>query len=472
MDFNKIEKSIVKISCQELQKSYVTPWVTKNLGWMHGSGVIIEFEKKLYILTNAHVVGSATNILVRTASSETKFRAIPLFVMYECDLAILDIDDKDPSNKWEFYNNSEPLTLCRDTTRGDEIFALGYPLGGYNVSITRGLINKVEMIHYYDDIVSGISLRIDASLNSGNSGGPIINSKREIVGITVSKIIRTSVTNIGHAIPATLVKFFLNRFKKQEHGLCSLHISVIKPINDTIKKMFSITGGGVIVSSVGINSPFYKKLKYGDTLLSLDDIEISNSGKVSIQDVLGESSKEKIGFSFMAGFKDNKDKICAQFMRDGKKMEVRTQIKIHDDLVPLLPQRPVPLGVTPNYYFIMGLVFVPLTYMVLKEKFSGSIPDEMLSLLFTVKKNPDDELIFLSTIFANEYTKGYEKSGMILHSVNNVGIKNLEHLKQVVARSAKSKFLVFSFSNQLYAFNNGDLRSNAKLMEQFQVSMK
>lgn len=150
-----------------------------------GTGFLIDSQGLL--LTNRHVVGRFESVGVQFNNGES-FKARVIGRTPDLDVALLKLDRK-PSR------GMRPLPLCvrRDAPVGTDIVVIGNPLG-LRSTITRGIVSAVR-----DENGSAI-LQIDAPVNSGNSGGPIVNYNAEVVGIVTSKMVALSVEGIGFGI--------------------------------------------------------------------------------------------------------------------------------------------------------------------------------------------------------------------------------------------------------------------------------
>ncbi len=179
---------------KEMLKNATTSVVTIENDDGFGSGSIISEEG--YILTSYHVVESEKNIFVRQGANE-KVKASIVRVNKDYDLALLKADLKNISAL--AFGNSN------NTDVGDEIFAAGTPIDkSLRQTVTRGIVSGHRQWN-------GVNfLQTDVSINSGNSGGPMLNSKGEIIAITTMKRIGRGVEGIGFGIPSNVALEMLN----------------------------------------------------------------------------------------------------------------------------------------------------------------------------------------------------------------------------------------------------------------------
>jgi S1-C subfamily serine protease len=160
------------------------------------------------VLTNAHVVESAATILVRRHGFSKKFQARILVIGYQCDLALLAVDDE------AFWLDSEPLRWGGLPELQEKVVCVGYPTGGDQISCTCGIVSRVDVKGYVNRHWCLLAIQIDAAINhgtsfpsccplsltgispAGNSGGPVFMHDR-VVGVAFSAI--SNAQNIGYA---------------------------------------------------------------------------------------------------------------------------------------------------------------------------------------------------------------------------------------------------------------------------------
>jgi hypothetical protein len=130
-----------------------------------GSGVIIEGKR---ILTNAHVVLYAGQIQVQANQAGDKIAATVVAIAPGIDLAVLKLDDESFFEKRPPIARASLLPEIKDT-----VLAYGFPAGGTSLSITKGIVSRIEFVPY-NFPVSGLRIQIDAAINPGNSGGPTL----------------------------------------------------------------------------------------------------------------------------------------------------------------------------------------------------------------------------------------------------------------------------------------------------------
>ena len=173
-----------------------------------GSGFIIDTDGR--VVTNEHVVRGDQNVTVRMHSG-TEYQAAVLGVDAVADLAVVDIAP-------EIALTPVPLGDSDLVQVGDEVVAIGYPLGfqiGQSQTVTRGIISALRPNHYGTDVDY---LQTDAAINPGNSGGPLFNRAGQVIGVNTLREFVSSdgrpVDNIAFAVAINELKSRLETLKK------------------------------------------------------------------------------------------------------------------------------------------------------------------------------------------------------------------------------------------------------------------
>ena len=241
-----------------------------------GSGVIISPDG--YIVTNNHVVDSATQIRV-TLNDRRVLNAKVVGTDRLTDLAVIKVDSGDlPTVAWGDSTRLKP---------GQTVLAFGSPFGYFQFSVTRGIVSAVNRPNPYSDDARkpGGFIQTDAAINQGNSGGPLVNSHGELVGINTFIITSNgSFAGAGFAIPSQIVKATteqLIKHGKVEHGYLGININDVTPDN---AHFFNVKdASGAIVAQVSSDSPASKGgLKQGDVVTEVNGQKIANGSALQM----------------------------------------------------------------------------------------------------------------------------------------------------------------------------------------------
>ena len=243
-----------------------------------GSGFVIDDSG--YIVTNHHVISQATEIKVKF-QNEKELKAKLIGKDQLTDLALLKVESKEPLPFVSFADSDKARV-------GHSVIAIGNPFG-LGGSVTSGIISAFNR-----DINSGpydSFIQTDASINKGNSGGPLFNLKGEVVGINSAIFSPTGGSvGIGFSIPANLAKPIiaqLKKFGKTQRGWLGVRIQEITP--DIAKSLGLKKDEGVLISMVNPGEPAEKAgILAGDVIVEFNGKKIKNVR--SLQRTVAESA--------------------------------------------------------------------------------------------------------------------------------------------------------------------------------------
>ena len=299
---NKVSQSVVSIVSKS-QKG--TKYFSSGFGSASaGTGIIV--SENGYILTNKHVVEGSSDISIVTNDGNSYDNVKIITTDPLSDIAILKISNAKGLKAAEL-GDSKALNI------GQQVIAIGNALGEYDGTVTSGIISGVgrTVNASSDDGATKETLtdmiQTDAAINSGNSGGPLVNAQGQVVGVNTA--VASEAQGIGFAIPISSVKGILKSISEGKTPnrayLGANYISV----NPQVQKAYNInvSKGALIKNrngrSIIFGSPAQKAgLKDGDIITKIDDIEISKN--ISLGSLIGEKS---------AG-----DKVKITYIRDGK----------------------------------------------------------------------------------------------------------------------------------------------------------
>ena len=280
-----------------------------------GSGVLISPDG--YIVTNAHVVGEDEVEVYATLMGGARYPAEVIGKDALTDIALLKIDAQDLP--YVHLGDSDEIII------GEWVIALGNPFGLFNVSnkpiVTAGIISSTHMDfgetetgHVYQDMI-----QTDASINSGNSGGALINMNGELIGINTfifnGNNSGTGSIGIGFAIPINRVKQIIDDLKIHGEIARNWDFGIVgQPLTQSIIEYYKLeTDHGIIITGIQEGKAGARAgLQVGDIILSINDQTIMNN-----QDVVNiiNNSYLKIG-----------DTINALINRDGSEFSVEIEL--------------------------------------------------------------------------------------------------------------------------------------------------
>ena len=160
----EIRKSLVRITATSQEPDYKVPWNPGAMSVGVGAGFVIDGDR---IMTNAHVVSNARFIVVEKEDDPQHYPAMVQFVGHDCDLAVLRVLDKG------FFQNTRPLSTGGIPAIESPVSVYGYPIGGERLSVTRGIISRIDFQTYtHSGIDSHLAVQIDAAINPGKLRRP------------------------------------------------------------------------------------------------------------------------------------------------------------------------------------------------------------------------------------------------------------------------------------------------------------
>jgi S1-C subfamily serine protease len=437
----RIENAVVELEVSSVGIKYAEPWSVRKTYMSTGSGFAIKISGVPVIITNAHVVDMGIKVaLIRNGK---RYPATILEISYECDIAVVVPKSRD------FWDSVNFLELGAMPKKQDKIYVYGFPLGGENVSITKGIVSRVQIVGYAD-FVNRISLQIDAAINPGNSGGPAVNASGDVVGVVFAGMLEAQ--NMGFVIPVIILRHFIEYFSKFKKfkGLCELGLEIQNLENADLRhyKKLPPNKSGVMISGLSYKNDAAKKLRSGDIIMSVDGYRLDYSGNMLLRDIISakydidtydETNNEIAYFDNYIGIKLPDEQIKFEILRDGKTVNVSVRAEVHVSGIPIYPTE-----VSTKYTIVGGMVYVMLSHMLLKEKFEAGVA--MFDVNEVIARKT--EAIVLSKVLQSEYTQGYRAELLAVDTVNGKSIHDMKQFAKAVLKArANNKPLVIKYVN-------------------------
>jgi len=339
-----IEASVVKVFATARYPDPYRPWTKQAPREGTGTGVIIEGRR---ILTNAHVVLYASQVQVQANQSGDKVSATVEAIAPGIDLAVLRLEDE------TFFAQRPALPrAARLPGVKDPVMVYGFPTGGTNLSITKGIVSRIEFT-LYNYPVSGLRIQIDAAINPGNSGGPAVVDDR-MIGLAFSRL--GGGDNIGYIIPAEEIDLFLADVADGRYdGKPALFDPLQTFENPALRTHLKVGREveGVIVTGTDSAEEGYP-LRPWDILTHIAGTPIDNEGMVRRGDL-------RVRLHYLLQSQARDGRIALTVVRDQTPRVME---------VPVPPQRPLVMpDLVGNYpsYFIYG----PVVFSAATQAFLG-----------------------------------------------------------------------------------------------------
>ena len=427
--------AVVKVYCLHSEPNFSLPWQRARQYSSFSTGFIIEGRK---LLTNAHSVAYHTQVKVKKRGDDRKYVAKVLSVCREGDMALLTVEDED------FWTEMVPLQFGPLPRLQDDAVVVGYPIGGDTISVTSGVVSRIEVTSYVHGSRELLGIQIDAAINSGNSGGPVFDRNGTCVGIAFQSYDADAAENIGWIIPTPVVAHFLAEYGRRGTfpGFPVLGVYFQRLESEALRAKHGLKEDhkGIMIRAIEPTSCSHGVLKTGDVLLEFEGTEIACDGTIPFR------KGERIQFGHLISQRFIGDAASVKILRDGKVQEVTLK------LGPVT--RVVPLGMDvndPPYLVVGGLVFTTVTVLYLRSEFGDDFernsPVKLLNAMYTMAESEDRQVVVLSQVLASDATTGYDPDdffNMRVHTFNGKPVKNLEELALLVTQcSEDDKYMEF-----------------------------
>jgi S1-C subfamily serine protease len=478
-----ILQSTVKIFCTSTSPDFARPWSRSDQIDSSSSGFVISGKR---ILCNAHGVTDNSSLRVRRHGDARKYKASVLAISHESDLALLSVEDA------SFWVGMKALKFGPVPRLQEQVIVVGYPSGGDSICVTKGVVSRIMVSNYVHSDESLLTVQIDAAINSGNSGGPVLLNG-VVVGVAFQGV--SSLQSVGFIIPTPVVHHFLTdlllhgrytgfpsfhglTFQKLENeglkrylGLGGSNAPTLLPASSTVAGEPSASSSaapstadasaasaisvpssspssplsstpavpasetGVVLMHVAPLDDPLKVLRAGDVVTHLDGIAVADDGSIFFR------AGERVSARYIPSSKFVGDMIRIRLIRDGQAREVSFELRPRRQLVAttLYDQGA-------SYFILAGLVFTPLSRPYLHDTFGKSwskrAPVDLIAkTYYGTLEFPDQQVVLLSNILVDDSNAGYGASfhNIELVSLNGVRVKNLKHLVELVEGERKGQ---------------------------------
>ena len=428
-----VRQSVVKIYATQRPPDFLRPWTKSGARKTSGTGVVIEEGR---ILTNWHVVEYASQLFVQLDQSTNRLPAEVKIAAPGLDMAVLQLED-------EFALQDVPplgINPCLPSIR-ETVNVYGYPVGGDDISVTEGIVSRIEFAGYSID-ASGLRIQVDAALNPGNSGGPAI-IEGKIVGIVFSKMNQSE--SIGYLIPSEEIIHFLEDVVDGAYdGKPTLFDTLQATENAALRSKLDLPAD---VGGVMIRKPFgcdEHPLHMDDVITHIVDQPIDNRGQVKIEDDL------RLNFRYLIPKYIKDKKIQLTVFRSGEWVTVHVPVATRRDwLMPLLN------GKYPRYFIFGPMVFTAATQDLMAAlgvkgyAYLASVKSSLAERRWDQPSFLGEEVVLLANrMLPHRITKGYANTPFgVIQSVNGQSVENLPQLVTLLHEN-EGEYLTFEFRGE------------------------
>ena len=423
-------RSVVKVMCVSDAPDYEQPWQRQGPTSSVGSGAIIDTARGPRVLTNAHCVSNHVFVEVRRYGKAKKFEAEVEALGHECDLALLSIPDDD------FYAGTVPIPIGEVPQMRDRVSVCGFPVGGERLSITEGIVSRIELVSYAQSNRELLAVQIDAAINAGNSGGPVIQND-ELVGVAFQAL--DDAESVGYMIATPVVRHFLEDVEDGRYDGFPALGAPTQPLESRAHRralgLPDKVDGGILVKRVLYGGSAWGVLEPGDVLLVVDGVPVAADCTVELRE------GEQVSYRYAVARHHVGDRIPVVVWRNGQELTCVLELRPPPYLVPQDRYE-----VKPSYFVYGGLVLVPLTRDYLKtwgDSWSQTAPRELVAFYESGARTADcQEVVVLQKVLADRVNQGYhDLDNLVIERVDGQPARSLAELVARVEAGAEQPYL-------------------------------
>lgn len=453
-----VRASVVQLFNQSIDPNFAYPWQNGAMKQGTGTGVIIDGQR---ILTNAHVVDNSVQLQVRKVGSDRKYLAKVAFISDERDLAMITVDDA------SFFDGTQAMPLGELPLLGEEVTTYGFPVGGSQLAITRGIISRIDFDTYAHSGYANLVCQVDAAINPGASGGPaIVNGK--LAGLNFQGL--NNADNVAYIIPMPVVESFLKDIDDGKvDGVPEIAFVMQYTENPELRAHYGLApnSGGVLVSSLSGIEKELGLLKVGDIVLSMDGRAVGNDGSVRFE------TADRIDSNIVIATRQIGEKLPLKVLREGKEIEIDYPLTYTLKDSRIIPGHQSNLQI--DYEVVGGLVIVEVNEDLMKGwKYVPPTIDLHRYNYRRTGLNQPDSLLLIVSVLPDQINIGYEKARFgIIEKVNGERVRSLTQLRAAIANPKHSTVeLGLAPQDNLLLFSKATLAASApRIAERYGLPM-
>ncbi len=433
----KIQNSVVQIFSQVAEFNWLQPYATPAQGITSGSGFFINDQGVL--ITNAHVINQAKVITCQIpALGKEQFELEVIGVSFDRDIALLRLKDLDGTSS--ALGGAIPFLELGDSEavlRGEEIMAVGFPLGQQFLKTTVGVISG------YESLDGRQYIQIDAAINPGNSGGPAVNGMGQVVGINTAGI--REAQNVGYIIPVRELQMVLkdlyeapNRLLRRPY-LGVFYSSATKEVANFLGNpptggclIFDTAKGG-LVDKVG--------LKPYDMIYEINGQKVDFYGEISLP-----KKADKISLADYMSYVTLGSDVSLVIYRYGERKEFK--FKFDDAALPSVR------SMHPDYEKIEYEVFGGFVIMPLAQNHLPLLaPKETRLVKYIKPQDQIDPVLVISHILPASAAQSSRifSPGNCLKELNGVEVATMKEFRAALKKSLETGIVTLKTDNDVFS---------------------
>ncbi|MEQ8409695.1 MAG: serine protease [Gammaproteobacteria bacterium] len=458
-EIRAIQDSVIKIYTTQAEPDYFTPWRLLTPRQSSGSGAVISGNR---ILTNAHVVANASYVQAQKHNDPRRYLARVLFVSHEADLALITVEEPG------FFADLEALAIGDLPAPLQEVSVYGYPIGGKSLSITKGILSRVEQQVYAHAGSFLLAGQIDAAINPGNSGGPVIVDE-QIVGVVMQANAGGRAENLGYFVPPSIIQHVLTDSEDgQLGGFPDLGFRTQNLDSPAAKAAYGLSEhqNGVLVIQVFDDSPAEGLLQENDVILAIDDFAIADDGTIELSDDVLTDFKHAIDMHHIG------EDVRVTFSRDGREREIDLPAQPALQSYSLVASEQY--DEIPEYYIYGGVLFVPLNMNLIKRwgnDWSRTAPVSLLQARNEWSSPERRQLVVALQVLAADVNLGYHDwRNWIVNYINGKPIRDFDQFATLLRNNDEDNVVLENENGYQMVINHADaMESQQEILERYRI---
>lgn len=458
-EIRDIEGSVIKIYTTQAAPDYFTPWRLLTPRQSSGSGSVIAGNQ---ILTNAHVVANASYLQAQKHNDPRRYEARVTFISHDADLALITVDEP------EFFSDLKALSIGDLPDPLQEVSVYGFPIGGKSLSITKGILSRVEQQVYAHAGAYLLAGQIDAAINPGNSGGPVIVD-RQLVGVVMQANSGGRAENLGYFVPPSMIRHVLQDSQDGVYdGFPDLGFRTQTLDSPAAKSAYGLKEdqNGVLVIQVFDDSPAQGILRENDVVLKIDGFDIAEDGSIKLSEDVLTDYKHAIDLHHVG------ESVEISYSRDGNlgsaKLDAQQALGSYSLVTGEQFDR------LPEYYIYGGILFVPLNMNLIKRwgnDWSRTAPVSLLQARNEWSSPDRRQLVVALQVLAADVNLGYHDwRNWLVSSVNDEPVVDFAHFAELIKRNEQDNIVLENTNGyQLVINHDAAVASEAEILSRYRI---
>ena len=458
-ELREIEDSVIKIYTTQAAPDYFTPWRLLTPRQSSGSGSVIAGN---LILTNAHVVANASYVQAQKHNDPRRYQAHVIFISHEADLALITVDEPG------FFSGLKALPIGDLPEPLQEVSVYGYPIGGKSLSITKGILSRVEQQIYAHSGTYLLAGQIDAAINPGNSGGPVIVNQ-QIVGVVMQANSGRRSENLGYFVPPSIIRHVLDdRIDGSHDGFPDLGFRTQTLDSPSAKLAYGLRKdqSGVLVIKVFDGSPAQGILQENDVILKIDDYDIADDGSIKLSEDILTDYKHAIDLHHIG------ESVLITYARNGEVSSSTILAERALNSYSLVAGEQ--FDKIPEYYIYGGVLFVPLNMNLIKRwgnDWGRSAPVTLLQARNQWSSPQRRELVVALQVLASDVNLGYHDwRNWIVDFINGEPVRDFEQFSHLLRTNLEENVVLENANGYQMVINHAAaIASEAEILSQYRI---